>query len=67
MTISSGNSFIYVMEYHDPLNLFDLSRTEGSSLYYFNVSCAVCMTKGTVNQAIKLKITVFRFYEYVSG
>ena len=42
------------MEYYGALlDMFDLSRTEGNSVNNFNVPCAVCMAKGTVNQVIK--------------
>ena len=41
------------MEYYGALlNLFDLSRTEGNTVFHFNVPCAVCMAKGTVNQVM---------------
>ena len=44
------------MEYYGYLSLFDLSRTEGNILQHFNVPCATCMAKGTVNQVIMKSI-----------
>ena len=44
------------MKYRNPFSLFDFSRTEGNSLGDFNVPCAVCMEKGTVNQVIMKSI-----------